>query len=83
MVGLEIVELKLISQNLKNIVNHNRLLFENDIFKVEPAEGVVWPNSAVTVNVLFRPEKAGTFNDTIFCDISGRETRLPLQVTVS
>lgn len=57
------------------------MLFADDVVKVDPPEGDIWPNSSVEVTIIFRPDKAETYNRTAFCDITGRESRLPLRVT--
>ncbi|KAF7242755.1 hypothetical protein EYD10_10907 [Varanus komodoensis] len=43
-------------------------------------EGDVWPNSTTEISVIFRPQEAGVYQRTVYCDISGRETRLPLRI---
>ncbi|KAH0619415.1 hypothetical protein JD844_000028 [Phrynosoma platyrhinos] len=43
-------------------------------------EGDVWPNSTAEISVIFRPQEAGIYHRTVYCDISGRETRLPLRI---
>jgi hydrocephalus-inducing protein len=55
-------------------------LFFDDVFVVQPVEGHVWPNSFLEVTVFFQPDKPGSHQKTIYCEISGRETRLPLQL---
>ncbi|XP_008933568.1 PREDICTED: hydrocephalus-inducing protein homolog, partial [Merops nubicus] len=43
-------------------------------------EGDVWPNSSAEINVIFQPQEARVYQQTVYCDISGRETRLPLRL---
>ncbi|RXM33054.1 Hydrocephalus-inducing protein [Acipenser ruthenus] len=43
-------------------------------------EGDIWPNSTAEVNIVFKPKEAKVYQQTIYCDITGRETRLPLRV---
>ncbi|KFQ76081.1 Hydrocephalus-inducing protein, partial [Phaethon lepturus] len=43
-------------------------------------EGDVWPNSSAEINVIFKPREARVYQQTVYCDISGRETRLPLRI---
>ncbi|XP_030613884.1 hydrocephalus-inducing protein homolog isoform X2 [Archocentrus centrarchus] len=47
---------------------------------VEPAEGEIWPSMTATFNVIFKPEEAGLYQDTIYLNVTGRESRLPLTV---
>jgi hydrocephalus-inducing protein len=56
------------------------MLFNDDVIHIEPVEGDVWPNSSFEVNVIFKPREAETCMKTAFCDITGRESRLPLRI---
>ena len=56
------------------------MLFVHDVFRVEPTEGDIWPNSSMEVNVIFKPTEAMSYTCTAFCDITGRESRLPLRI---
>lgn len=56
------------------------LHFSDDVFKLEPLEGTIWPHSETTINVVFHPNAVGLHKKNIFCEIEGRETRLPLQL---
>lgn len=68
-------------KNLRKGIAHDPLLFDDDdSFIIEPNEGVVWPDSSIEVNVIFKPEYVGIHKKTIYCEISGRETRLPLRL---
>ena len=55
-------------------------MYDDNIFKIEPIEGVVWPNSSIEVKVYFSPIKAGDQNQIAYCEVEGRESRLPLQL---
>ncbi|XP_029465095.1 hydrocephalus-inducing protein homolog [Rhinatrema bivittatum] len=66
--------------NRKNLVQGDFMLYSDDIFIIEPLEGDIWPNSTCEVNVIFKPLLARTYQSTIFCDITGREARLPLRI---
>ncbi|XP_071423982.1 hydrocephalus-inducing protein homolog [Pithys albifrons albifrons] len=59
-------------------VQEDPMLFSSGIFTIEPVEGEVWPNSSAEINVIFKPQKAQIYKQTAYCDISGREIRLPL-----
>ncbi|XP_032051538.1 hydrocephalus-inducing protein homolog [Aythya fuligula] len=69
-----------IFHNKRAKVRGDSMLFSDNIFTVEPVEGDIWPNSSAEINVIFKPREARVYQQTIFCDISGRETRLPLRV---
>jgi hydrocephalus-inducing protein len=76
----------LINHKYKHIletIDSHPLLFSDDVFKLEPVEGIVWPHSSTTINVVFRPTVVGLHKKTIYCEVIGRETRLPLQLRVS
>ncbi|NXA22511.1 HYDIN protein, partial [Ibidorhyncha struthersii] len=67
-------------QNQRAKVRGDSMLFSDDIFTIEPVEGDVWPNSSAEINVIFKPREARVYQQTVYCDISGRETRLPLRI---
>ncbi|XP_046781642.1 hydrocephalus-inducing protein homolog isoform X3 [Gallus gallus] len=67
-------------QNHRAKVQGDSMLFSDDVFAIEPVEGDVWPNSSAEINVIFRPREARLYQQTVYCDISGRETRLPLRI---
>ncbi|XP_009468798.1 PREDICTED: hydrocephalus-inducing protein homolog [Nipponia nippon] len=67
-------------QNQRAKVQGDSMLFSDDIFTFEPVEGDVWPNSSAEINVIFKPQEARVYQQTVYCDISGRETRLPLRI---
>ncbi|NXI70129.1 HYDIN protein, partial [Anseranas semipalmata] len=67
-------------QNHRAKVQGDSMLFSDDIFTIEPVEGDIWPNSSAEINVIFKPREARVYQQTVYCDISGRETRLPLRV---
>lgn len=54
----------------------------DDIFSIEPLQGTIWPNSFAEVTVHFHPNLAVPVQKTVFCQVSGRETRLPLTLNV-
>ncbi|NXX73608.1 HYDIN protein, partial [Urocolius indicus] len=61
-------------------VQGDSMLFSHDIFTIEPVEGEIQPKCSVEINVIFKPREARVYQQTIYCDISGRETRLPLRL---
>ncbi|KAJ3226665.1 hypothetical protein HK099_004409 [Clydaea vesicula] len=73
---------KLKLNKAREIENEN-YLFSDGTFSVEPIQGSIWPNSAVEITIVFQPTVSGSHTKTVFCEVSGRETRLPLILTVS
>ena len=56
------------------------MIFNDDTFIIEPMEGDIWPHSSAEVTVTFRPSEAQQYSSTAFCDVTGRESRLPLRL---
>ncbi|KAM5208569.1 hydrocephalus-inducing protein homolog isoform 3-T4 [Hipposideros larvatus] len=67
-------------ENQRRLIQANVVLSLNNIFTVEPLEGDVWPNSSAEITVYFNPQEAKVYQHTVYCDISGREIRLPLRI---
>ncbi|XP_032984537.1 hydrocephalus-inducing protein homolog [Rhinolophus ferrumequinum] len=67
-------------ENQKRLIQATGVLFLNNIFTIEPLEGDVWPNSSAEITVYFNPPEAKVYQHTVYCDISGREIRLPLRI---
>nr|KAG5712964.1 hypothetical protein BaRGS_021758 [Batillaria attramentaria] len=67
-------------QNRKRVVERDPMLFDDDVIKIEPVEGDIWPNSSFEVNIVFKPREAILYTRTAFCDITGRQSRLPLRI---
>ncbi|NWU06802.1 HYDIN protein, partial [Cephalopterus ornatus] len=69
-----------IFQSERTKVQGDPMLFFDDIFTIKPVEGEIWPNSSAEISVIFRPREARVYKHAVYCDISGRETRLPLRL---
>ncbi|NXF81935.1 HYDIN protein, partial [Sclerurus mexicanus] len=69
-----------IFQSERAKVQEDPILFSDGIFTIEPVEGEIWPNSSEEINVIFKPREARVYKQAAYCDISGRETRLPLRL---
>ena len=54
--------------------------YEDDVFRIEPSSGEIWPDSEAIVTVVFAPKEATQYTRTVYCDVTGRETRLPLKL---
>ncbi|XP_061325296.1 hydrocephalus-inducing protein-like [Pezoporus flaviventris] len=69
------------SQNQGTEVQGDSVPFCNDIFTIVPMEGDILPNSSLEISVIFKPKEAGVYQETVYCDISGCESRLPLCIS--
>jgi len=54
------------------------LLYEDDIFQIEPISGEIWPSSEITITITFKPTQALFYKSLAFCNISCCESRLAL-----
>ena len=76
--------LALLSRNFQNKIKNAQIksyAYENTVFFMQPLKGDIWPNSSAEIAIVFKPDKAETYNSVVFCDITGRESRLPLRLT--
>ncbi|XP_069028847.1 hydrocephalus-inducing protein homolog [Embiotoca jacksoni] len=56
------------------------LALPHSCMTVEPAEGEIWPNATAYFHIVFKPEEARLYQQTIYCDVTGCESRLPLTI---
>ena len=68
-------------KNIRKAIEDDLLLFQDDIFNIEPQNGLIWPNSEMTVTVTFLPLGALHYSCTSFCNISCSADRLPLHLS--
>ena len=68
-------------QNRRVTVTNDVLLFNDPEIDISPVEGNIYPGKSIEVSVIFKPEKIGILERRIFCDVQGREQRLPLNIT--
>ncbi|KAM8849594.1 hydrocephalus-inducing protein homolog isoform 2-T2 [Spinachia spinachia] len=61
-------------------VKDHRLVLSHSCITVEPADGEIWPRTPARFDIVFKPEEAKLYQQTIYCDITGREARLPLTI---
>jgi hydrocephalus-inducing protein len=74
----------LLSRNFQNKMKNTQnkpFHFDDTVFFIQPIEGEIWPNSSIDVSIVFKPDYAQTYNKIAFCEITGRESRLPLRLT--
>lgn len=45
------------------------LVFLHVVFMSQ--EGEIWPNIPVELNIVFKPEEAKLYQETIYCDVAG------------
>ncbi|KAJ7406687.1 hypothetical protein WISP_132183 [Willisornis vidua] len=62
-------------------VKADPMLFSDDVFTIMPLAGEIGPNSSAEISVLFEPQEVQIYEKVAYCDISGRENRLPLRLT--
>ena len=68
-------------RNLRYALEKDNMEFIDDVFDISPLSGTIWPNSEVEIAVIFRPDVAGDYKCLAYLDVSGREDRLPLNLT--
>ncbi|XP_029646623.2 hydrocephalus-inducing protein-like [Octopus sinensis] len=66
--------------NRRKLIEDGSGLFYDEVFKIEPIEGEIWPNQTMQINIMFKPLEAKSYIKTAYCEITGRENRLPLQL---
>jgi hydrocephalus-inducing protein len=74
----------LLSRNFQNKTRNSQnkpFHFDDNVFLIQPIEGDIWPNSTCEVSIIFRPDFAQTYNKTAYCEVTGRESRLPLRLS--
>ena len=65
-------------KNIEKAIEDEMLLFQDDIFSIEPSLGQIWPHSEMTITITFSPKLALHYSCTSHLNISFSETRLPL-----
>ncbi|CAK4295658.1 unnamed protein product [Aphanomyces euteiches] len=67
-------------KNLRKAVADDPMQFLDDCFSLEPSVGKIWAHSEIEVTATFSPLASVFYTCTAFLDVSGRDTRLPLQI---
>ena len=76
-------QMSLLSRKFKTkrqAVQEREFGLTDDTFIIDPPCGDIWPNSEVEITVAFKPGDATQYSRTIYCDVTGREARLPLKL---
>ncbi|XP_039456431.1 hydrocephalus-inducing protein homolog [Oreochromis aureus] len=60
--------------------NDYLLALSHSCITVEPAEGEIWPSTTAKFTIIFKPEEARLYQQTIYCNVTGCESPLPLTV---
>jgi len=42
-------------KNIRKAIDDDMLLFQDEIFQIEPQTGEIWPNSKMTITITFIP----------------------------
>merc|ERR1712216_520267 len=61
-------------------IEEDALPFDDPIFRINPPTGEIFPNSYCELTVAFRPRTAGEVALVAYCELTGREERLQLQL---
>lgn len=73
----------LLSRNFQNKMKNTQNkshYFDNQVFYIQPIEGDIWPKTSFDVNVIFKPDIAKNYGITSYCELTGRESRMPLRL---
>ena len=68
-------------ESIRKAVDEDPMLFQDDIFQIEPISGKIWPNTEITVCVTFTPKLPLRYSCTANCDITCSEDRLELELS--
>ncbi|EFC47717.1 hypothetical protein NAEGRDRAFT_78704 [Naegleria gruberi] len=64
----------------KREIENDDMSFRDEAFSIYPIKGEIWPNQELEISVDFHPTKEIDFEKIAFCEVTGRETRLPLKL---
>ena len=69
-----------LARQKRRAIELDPLPFSHDVFAIEPSEGEIFPGCYCELTVVFKPETAGDINAVAFCEVNGRDARLPLRL---
>lgn len=65
----------------EHVRSHNdELVFHESVLEISPPQGEIYPGRSVEISAIFKPDKIGEFEKVIYCDVQGREQRLPMAI---
>ncbi|KAL7878826.1 hypothetical protein AOLI_G00098000 [Acnodon oligacanthus] len=67
-------------QQRRKHLHQDCLAFSDQHIIMEPKEGDIWPNRTAEISIIFKPKEAKLYQHTVYCDVTGREARLPLRI---
>ena len=67
--------------SIRKAVEEDKMLFQDEIFQVEPLEGKIWPNTEMTCTVTFRPQGPYHYSCPAYCNVTCNQERLSLNLT--
>ncbi|XP_076848184.1 hydrocephalus-inducing protein homolog isoform X3 [Brachyhypopomus gauderio] len=67
-------------QHRRRQLRQEQLVFSDQHITLEPQEGDIWPSRTAEINIIFKPQEARLYQLTLYCDVTGREARLPLRI---
>uniref|UniRef100_W5LN16 HYDIN axonemal central pair apparatus protein n=1 Tax=Astyanax mexicanus TaxID=7994 RepID=W5LN16_ASTMX len=67
-------------QQRRRQLHQDSLVFSDQHIIMEPQEGDIWPKQTAEINIIFKPQEARLYQEIVYCDITGREARLPLRI---
>uniref|UniRef100_A0A8C5EU15 Hydrocephalus-inducing protein-like n=1 Tax=Gouania willdenowi TaxID=441366 RepID=A0A8C5EU15_GOUWI len=70
----------LIHVHVKLTTDDSILLLSFGIVPKVEEEGEIWPNMTANFNVTFKPKEAKLYQQTLYCDVTGCESMLPLNI---
>ena len=65
-------------KNIRKAVEDDLMLFQDDIFIIEPQSGKIWPDSEIQVTITFKPVSALHYSCKIYCNTTCLQERLEL-----
>ncbi|EGR30730.1 hypothetical protein IMG5_124970 [Ichthyophthirius multifiliis] len=67
-------------KDIHKAIDDDLLLFQDDIFSIQPISGSIWPNSEITITVTFSPQGQHSYRTFAYCNISCKQQRLELEL---
>ena len=67
-------------EKIRKCLMDDEMLFEDDNFQIEPLKGKIWPNMGMNICITFKPKDAIPYSKKAYCDVTGSQTRLYLEM---